>query len=143
MACMPIAGLTALQALVTHGQLQEGESVLLNGSSGGVGHLAVQIAKARGAKVTAVCSKRNVDFVKALDADQFTARANTGDLETLGALIQEGKVVVHVERSYAYKEIPEAIRHIEAMRTRGKVAMVWENVEAGKNAGGREQGAIR
>ena len=69
MASVPIAGVTALQALATHGQLKEGESVLINGSSGGVGHFAVQIAKAFGAKVTAVCSSRNIDFVKTLGAD--------------------------------------------------------------------------
>lgn len=56
MAGIPIAGLTALQALLTHGQIKKGESVLINGSSGGVGHFTVQIAKAYGAKVTAVCS---------------------------------------------------------------------------------------
>ena len=49
MAGIPIAGLTALQALIMHGELKEGESVLINGASGGVGHLAVQIAKAYGA----------------------------------------------------------------------------------------------
>src|SRR5690606_28999228 len=46
MASLPIAGLTALQALVTHGRISKGESVLINGASGGVGHLTVQIAKA-------------------------------------------------------------------------------------------------
>jgi NADPH:quinone reductase-like Zn-dependent oxidoreductase len=58
---------------------------------------------------------------------QFTAEANTKDLETLAALIQSEKIKVHLEKIYSYKEIPEAIRHIEAMRTRGKVAMAWEN----------------
>ncbi|MGB5370996.1 MAG: NAD(P)-dependent alcohol dehydrogenase, partial [Flavobacteriaceae bacterium] len=73
MACVPIAGLTALQALITHGKLKEGESVLINGSSGGVGHFAVQIAKAYGAHVTAVCSCRNIDFVKSIGADKTIA----------------------------------------------------------------------
>lgn len=190
MACIPVAGLTALQAVVRHGKLKTGESVLINGSSGGVGHLTVQIAKAYGARVTAVCSARNIDFVKYLGADdaiaydkenihrhtkkydlvidnngnlshadfkrmgrrgvlvgfttigqmmsvlfkrsfsrfplaQFTAVANTNDLETLAALIQAGKIKAHIEKSFSYKEIPEAVGYIEAMRTRGKVAMVW------------------
>ncbi len=190
MASVPIAGLTALQALITHGQLKKGESVLINGSSGGVGHLAVQIAKGLGAKVTAVCSHRNVDFVRSLGADQviahdienihhhsekynlvldthgnlfhrdfrrmgergvlvgfttvsltlavlmksalskfpftqFTAKSNTKDLDTLAAMIQSGTLSVHIEKTYPYQEIPEAIGYIEAMRTRGKVAMVW------------------
>ena len=73
MACVPIAGLTALQALIAHGKLKDGESVLINGSSGGVGHFAVQIAKAYGANVTAVCSSRNIDFVKSIGADKTFA----------------------------------------------------------------------
>lgn len=191
MACLPIAGLTALQALITHGHLQAGESVLINGSSGGVGHLGVQIAKVYGAKVTGVCSGKNADFVRSLGADsviaydtenihnhtgrydlildthgnldfkdfkrmgkrgvitgfttighmisvsagkafgkfpvaQFTAEANFKDLETLAALVRDKKIKVHIDKTFLYNEIPEAIRYIEAMRTRGKVAMVWQ-----------------
>ncbi len=190
LACAPIAGITALQAVVTHGKIQPGESVLINGASGGVGHFAVQIAKAHGAIVTGVCSARNADLVKALGADhviaydrddihahmgtydlvidtngnltyadfarmgrrgvvtgfttmghmmsvllkkafgkfplvQFTAEANSKDLETLAGQIEAGKVRVHIERTYPFEQIPEAIGYIEAMRTRGKVAMVW------------------
>lgn len=73
MACAPIAGLTALQALTAHGKLKKGESVFINGSSGGVGHFAVQIAKAYGAHVTAVCSSKNLDFVKSMGADEVMA----------------------------------------------------------------------
>jgi NADPH:quinone reductase-like Zn-dependent oxidoreductase len=43
-------------------------------------------------------------------------------------LIQNGKIKVHIEKTYSYKEIPQAIGYIEAMRTRGKVAMVWETL---------------
>lgn len=192
MAAMPIAGLTALQAITTHGKLKEAETVLINGASGGVGHFAVQIAKAYGAKVTAVCSAKNVEFVKSLGADkviaydkedihrhkgnydlvvdtngnlshrdykrmgkrgvmigfttmghmmnvllkkafskfpltQFTATANAKDLETLALLVQSGKLKAHIEKTYSYKQIPEAISYIEAMRTRGKVVMVWND----------------
>ena len=69
-AGVPIAGVTALQALRDHGQLQSGQRVLINGASGGVGTYAVQIAKAMGAHVTGVCSGRNVDMVKSIGADQ-------------------------------------------------------------------------
>lgn len=190
MACVPIAGITALQAIVTHGHVKPGESVLINGASGGVGHFAIQIAKAHGAIVTGVCSARNEDFVKSLGADhviaydredihrhsgkydlvidtngnltyadfmrmgrrgvltgfttmghmmsvllrkavnnfplvQFTAEANSKDLTTLAGLVDTGKIRVHIERTYPYGQLPEAIGYIEAMRTRGKVAMVW------------------
>ena len=63
-------GLTALQGLRDKGELQPGERVLINGASGGVGTLAVQIAKALGGHVTAVCSTRNVEQARALGADR-------------------------------------------------------------------------
>lgn len=191
MACIPIAGLTALQALITHGQLRKGETVLINGASGGVGHFAVQIAKAYGAHVTAVCSAKNVDFVQSLGADQviaydqenihqhtgkydlvidtngnlslgdykrmgrrgvmigfttmghmmsvllkkmfskfpltqFTAEANSKDLEILAALVRDQKISSRIEKVFPYQELPQAIGYIEAMRTRGKVAIVWK-----------------
>jgi NADPH:quinone reductase-like Zn-dependent oxidoreductase len=68
-ACLPIAGCTALQALCDHAQLDAGDRVLVIGAAGGVGSLAVQIAKARGARVTGVCSTPNIDFVRSLGAD--------------------------------------------------------------------------
>ncbi|ASS49480.1 MAG: alcohol dehydrogenase [Candidatus Fluviicola riflensis] len=195
MACLPIAGLTALQALTTHGQVKKGETVLINGASGGVGHFAVQIAKELGATVTAVSSSKNVDFVKSLGADhviaydkenihqhtgkydlivdtngnlsfqdykrmgqrgvmigftsmghmisvlakkafskfpliQFTAEANKKDLDTLAYLIKGDKIKVHIDKTFSSERIPEAISYIEAMRTRGKVSMIWGNVDA-------------
>lgn len=69
-AAVPIAGLTALQALRDKGHLTPGARVLINGAAGGVGTFAVQIAKWQGAHVSAVCSTRNLGLVRSIGADR-------------------------------------------------------------------------
>jgi NADPH:quinone reductase-like Zn-dependent oxidoreductase len=69
-AAVPAVGSTAWQALVDAAHLQAGQTVLIHGGSGGVGHMAIQIAKARGARVIATASTANQEFLKKIGADQ-------------------------------------------------------------------------
>jgi NADPH:quinone reductase-like Zn-dependent oxidoreductase len=87
-AVVPISASTALQALIDVGHVEAGQRVLVLGASGGVGTFAVQLAKAYGAEVTAVCSAQKVDMVRSLGADRvldythedFAAEAGRYDL---------------------------------------------------------------
>jgi NADPH:quinone reductase-like Zn-dependent oxidoreductase len=87
-AAVPLAGLTAWQGLFDHGALKGGQTVLIHGAAGGVGHFAVQFAVARGAKVIATCSGEDADFVRGLGAcevidyhkEKFEDRAHDVDL---------------------------------------------------------------
>jgi NADPH:quinone reductase-like Zn-dependent oxidoreductase len=194
-AATPIVGLTALQCLRDHGWVQAGQSVLVNGASGGVGTFTVQIAKSFGAEVTGVCSTRNLEMVHSIGADHvidytqvdftrngcqydliidavgnrsvadykralnpqgicvvagFTslglilqlallgswenkfgsrkiktmlAKMGQEDLMFLKELMESGKLVPVIDRSYPFSELPEAIRYLEGGRARGKVVI--------------------
>ncbi len=155
-AAVPMAGVTALQGLRHHGEIQPGQKVLVNGASGGVGTFAVQIAKSSGAEVTGVTSARNIDLVRSLGADHvidytsedFTRTRQTYDLilDTVGnrsvsdlrrALAEGGKAAVvgftTVGRLMGVtlrgrKEIPMVSAHVTAK----DLELLKELIEAGK-----------
>ncbi|MER6362891.1 NADP-dependent oxidoreductase [Kitasatospora sp. NPDC001527] len=83
-AALPLAALTAWQGLVDAAQLAEGQRVLIHRAAGGVGHLAVQIAKARGAHVVALASGPKHDFVRSLGADEVLDHREEGFLARAG-----------------------------------------------------------
>ena len=75
-AATPLAALTAWQGLFVHGRLQPGQRVLIHGGAGGVGHIAVQMAKAKGAHVVTTVAGEDVDFVRSLGADRVIDQDN-------------------------------------------------------------------
>jgi NADPH:quinone reductase-like Zn-dependent oxidoreductase len=197
-AAIAISGLTALQGLRDHGKVEPGQKVLIGGASGGVGTYAVQLAKAFGADVTAVCSTAKVDMVRSLGADHvidysrddfadgeqrydvildiggnpslarlrralapngtlviaggetsgrwlggsdrqvralmvspfvaqklgtFVSRENRDDMIVLKELIEAGKIMPVIDRTYPLIEAPQAIRYVQQGRARGKVVV--------------------
>jgi NADPH:quinone reductase-like Zn-dependent oxidoreductase len=197
-AAMPISGLTALQA-VREGRIQAGHKVLIVGAAGGVGTLAVQIAKAFGAHVTGVCSTSKIDLVRSIGADDvidytreefvdgtrrwdvivdtagrrslshlrralspkgtlvivggdgggrwtggffrgilrgpllslfvgqrlrgLTSKENQEDLLVLTELIEDGKIMPVLDRTYPLIEAPDAIRYLEEGHPSGKIVI--------------------
>jgi len=96
-----MASVTVLQGL-RQAQVSQGTNVLINGDSGGVGAFAVQIAKAKGAEVTGVCSTGSVDFVRSL-------RAEAGQLKAV------------IDSRYPFAETAETLRRAETRHPKGKV----------------------
>ena len=81
-AGIPLVGQTALQAIRDIGNLQSGKKILINGASGGVGSIAIQIARAMGGEVTSISSTRNLDFCKFLGAHSTISYSDTDRLES-------------------------------------------------------------
>jgi len=97
-AAVPLAAITAWQGLFDHGILQSGQHVLIHGGAGGVGHFAIQCAKARGARVSTTVSNQDLEFVRELGADQAIDAAGRFEdelsdvdlvLDLIGGEIQE------------------------------------------------------
>jgi NADPH:quinone reductase-like Zn-dependent oxidoreductase len=132
-AAVPLAGLTAYQALFTDGHLRAGQTVLIHGGSGGVGHLAIQLAKHAGARVIATASTQNLDFLRSAGADvvvdyrtqKFEDFAHDVDLvlDTVGGdtLVRSYAVVRHGGTVISLVQVPDlpvlADRAAHGMRT--------------------------
>jgi len=99
---LPLAGLTAWQIVVETIQLQAGDDVLVHGAGGGVGHLAVQIAKARGANVIATARAEQADWLRALGADQVIDY----QAERFEDLVADLDAVIDFPGSYGERSLP-------------------------------------
>ncbi|MEX0269132.1 NAD(P)-dependent alcohol dehydrogenase [Leptolyngbyaceae cyanobacterium UHCC 1019] len=117
-AAVPGAALTALQGLRDVGQIQPGQSVLINGASGGVGSFAVQIAKALGAEVTAVCSTTKMDRVRSLGADHMIDYTQTD-------VTQQGQRYDLIFDAAAYRSVFD---YLPALTTQGTYVLVGGSI---------------
>jgi NADPH:quinone reductase-like Zn-dependent oxidoreductase len=106
-AAVPMAGVTALQGLGHHGELQPTHKVLINGASGGVGSFAVQIAKAYRAEVTAVTSTPNLDLVRSLGADHVIDYTTTD-------VVGSGRRYDRILDTVGNKSVPDLRRGLAA-----------------------------
>lgn len=92
-AALPLAGLAAWQALFGEGRLSTGQRVLIHGAAGGVGHLAVQLAKRHGATVVASASGRNLEYLRGLGADEtidYTVDQPFANLDWVDVIVDAG-----------------------------------------------------
>ena len=105
-ATLPLAGLTALQALRDMGGIKKGMNVLINGCSGGVGSFAVQLAKAFGCKVTGVCSEKNMAFAKEIGADRVIDYQN----ENMLAVQEEYDIFFDVVGNSEYSRVKHILQ---------------------------------
>jgi NADPH:quinone reductase-like Zn-dependent oxidoreductase len=138
-AALPMGGLSAWQALVDHGRLQRGERVIVTGASGGVGHLAVQIAQHLGAEVVSQgpaalvfdtvggelpAGDRIVTIAEeAPGADYFIVEANREQLVELAKLADAGAVRPEVDSTFPLRQALEAFERLAARGKRGKVVL--------------------
>ena len=136
-AALPLAGLTAWQSLVDVAQVRSGQRVLIHGAAGGVGHLAVQIAKGMGAQVIATASRAKADFVRELGADEVIDY----EAEDFAAVARDIDVVLEsIGRDYAD-------RSLRTLRPGGLLVTIVERTNAQlsarvKAAGRRFAGVI-
>lgn len=100
LAGIPLAAQTALQAIRDIGQLKKGQSICINGASGGVGTLAIQIAKELGGQVTSISSKKNIAFCQSLGADHTLAYDEMDILKTKNTF----DIFFDVFGNYSYKK---------------------------------------
>ncbi|MET9428457.1 NADP-dependent oxidoreductase [Streptomyces sp. NPDC003036] len=114
-AALPLAGLTAWQGLVDAARLEAGQRVLIHRAAGGVGHLAVQIAKARGAHVIALASEPKHAFVRSLGADEVLDYRTTDYTEA----VQDVDVV--------FDSSSEGTRSLEVLRPGGTLVSIMEH----------------
>jgi NADPH:quinone reductase-like Zn-dependent oxidoreductase len=123
---MGVAAITALQALRDKGDMESGQRVLVHGASGGVGTYAVQIAKALGGHVTALCSTPNVELARSLGADRvvdYTQEDFTESGERYHLVLDIAGTRLLAHRRRVLERITEAEQRMGHGHPRGKIVV--------------------
>jgi len=146
-ASIPVAALTALQALRDKGGIQPGHKVLVNGASGGVGTFGVQLTKAMGAEVTGVCSTRNVDIVRSLGADHvvdYTSEdfAHTGQRYDVILDVAGNRSIADRRRALAPGGVLVVVGGPKNNRVYGSLVRMARAIVAGKLSGRKMVGML-
>ncbi|WMO16113.1 zinc-dependent alcohol dehydrogenase family protein [Pseudoalteromonas piscicida] len=149
-AALSLVGGTVWEALITRANLQVGESILVHGGAGGVGHIAIQVAKAAGARVITTVSSHNIDFVRSLGADviidykqsdyiEAVLRATDGNgvnvvLDTIGGdtLAKSPQVLAQLGRVVSIVDIDTPQNLIEAWGRNASYHFVFTRQNRGK-----------
>ena len=125
-AVLPLVGLTALQGLVNHGEIEGGDDVLILGCTGGVGSAAVQIAKAFHTKVTGTCSAKHMEFARAIGCDSV--------IDYKSGEVPKGKkfdLIFDATGLYQVKAFKENLtKEALFVSTRGGATDIWSGIEA-------------
>ena len=148
-AALPMGGLTAWQALFVHGRLVRGERVLITGASGGVGHIAVQLARHAGAAVVesgpadlvldtrggeVPAGDRVVTIAEEMPgATYFIVEPDQGQLEELGTLVDAGELGTEVDSVFPLTEARAAFERVAGRGKRGKVVLEIGIAERGRS----------
>lgn len=123
-AGLPMAGTTAWMALIEVGKMKQGDKVLINGGSSGVGHLAIQVAKAYGAEVYSISSTRNKAFCKQLGADLVVSYQETDMLK----IPETFDIVFDVAFTASYKSTKQILAKNGVYIGTTPPAMLWEYI---------------
>jgi NADPH:quinone reductase-like Zn-dependent oxidoreductase len=122
-AALPMPGLSAWQALIVHGQLQPGERVGVTGANGGVGHLAVQLARSRGAEVVAAAGRVVTVVEETPGAQYFVVEPNREQLIEVAGLADRGDVRPEIDSIFSLANARAAFSRSAAHGKHGKVVL--------------------
>jgi len=127
-ASVPLAALTAWQGMIDYGHLKSGQRVLIHGGAGGVGHFAIQIAKAKGAWVAATCASGDIDFVRGLGADTAIDYQNEKFDDLLSDIDLVFDLIAGQTQERSYKVLKHGGALISTLQEPDKAKALYDNL---------------